>query len=503
MYPVSVGPAVKALQRGQWNKSQGRWGKVAHEPGGEKIPTSGLELITCPSCENQSISGSVICESCGGTCFYEYTKEDNESYMAAWDAWASRKEEKEADESEQEEDPLVEEEVQQAKKQLLDKKIECYGLTCTKGPVTLLRKSTAKVRKHRCAWEERPREGEEYRAAQAANGVTFFSTIRARTDPWTPRGPKDDPHGEVLVSATDVVYFFFSALVDSAGHVSKNDEIPDGNAKELWRAITAALHNCDFSEFANRLMRAISDDDQEGFSTWLWDSFTEGLRKNVTDACSHDAHFHAAIGGWDYVKSAQVAAKDGLARLKVKFDLEASGKFEIKRAAASSGNEVPTTTAKGRGRSSQKGGGGRSAPTMPTRGQSSAQRWLHGASWASSSWGASSMALAVPDEREVNECALVVPQAQAINLVWWGIFACMFLCVLLALTCFILGWRCSSWWNNREAEGVVEAPVEAELPRQLPRATRPSGRRSKFTQCNRSSVDLDDIMSLTIDAIRN
>ena len=113
------------------------------------------------------------------------------------------------------------------------------------------------------------------------------------------------------------------------------------------------------------------------------------------------------------------------------------------------------------------------------------------------------MALAVPDEREVNECALVVPQAQAINLVWWGIFACMFLCVLLAFTCFILGWRCSSWWNNREAEGVVEAPVEAEPPRQLPRATRPPGRKSKFTQCNRSSVDLDDIMRLTIEAIRN
>ena len=29
------------------------------------------------------------------------------------------------------------------------------------------------------------------------------------------------------------------------------------------------------------------------------------------------------------------------------------------------------------------------------------------------------------------------------------------------------------------------------------------GRKSKFTQCNRGSVDIDDIMKLTIDAIRN
>ena len=42
--PASVGPAVKALQRGQWVNSQGRWGKTAHKPGGETISTSGLVM---------------------------------------------------------------------------------------------------------------------------------------------------------------------------------------------------------------------------------------------------------------------------------------------------------------------------------------------------------------------------------------------------------------------------------------------------------------------------
>ena len=113
------------------------------------------------------------------------------------------------------------------------------------------------------------------------------------------------------------------------------------------------------------------------------------------------------------------------------------------------------------------------------------------------------MALVVPDVQEVNEYALVVPQAQAINLVWWGIFACMFMCVLLAFTCFVLGWRCSSWWNCREVDDAVETPVAAEPVPEVPRTMRPTARKSKFTQCNRGSVDYNEIIKLTIDAIRN
>ena len=99
MIPVSVGPSVKALQRGQWANSQGRWGKMTHGPGGDEIPTSGLDILTCPSCEGLFISGSVICESCGGTCFYENTREENEAYMAAWDAWMSEKSRKLSEET--------------------------------------------------------------------------------------------------------------------------------------------------------------------------------------------------------------------------------------------------------------------------------------------------------------------------------------------------------------------------------------------------------------------
>ena len=113
------------------------------------------------------------------------------------------------------------------------------------------------------------------------------------------------------------------------------------------------------------------------------------------------------------------------------------------------------------------------------------------------------MALTLADEREVDACALVVPQAQALNLMWMGIIAFMVLCILLAFTCFVLGWRCSSWWNGRIASGVVDDPADVEPPRPRPRAMRLPGRKSKFTQCNRGSIDIDNIMKLTIDAIRN
>ena len=113
------------------------------------------------------------------------------------------------------------------------------------------------------------------------------------------------------------------------------------------------------------------------------------------------------------------------------------------------------------------------------------------------------MALTVVDEREVDACALVVPQAQAINFMWLGIIVFICLCILLAVACFVLGWQCSSWWNHRVAIGVVVEPLVVEPPRPRPRATRLPGRRTKFTQCDRRSVDIDDILKLTINAIRN
>ena len=49
------------------------------------------------------MSGSVIYESCGGTCFYENTTEEKEAYMEAWEAWNRKKAQKEIDEIEEKE----------------------------------------------------------------------------------------------------------------------------------------------------------------------------------------------------------------------------------------------------------------------------------------------------------------------------------------------------------------------------------------------------------------
>ena len=144
------------------------------------------------------------------------------------------------------------------------------------------------------------------------------------------------------------------------------------------------------------------------------------------------------------------------------------------------------------------GGSGRSAPTTSTRDRTQTQRWLAGATWASSSWRAASHAMAVVGEQEGEGCALVVPQSQAINFMWLGILLIAFICVLLSVICFVMGWQCSNQWNDRGATHVV---VEPTRPR--PRTMRPQGRRNNFTQCDRRSTDLDDINKLTINAIRD
>ena len=121
LVPVSVGPAVKALQRGGWVISEGFWGKKTHKSSGDKISASGLDILTCPSCNGQFMSGSVICESCGGTCFYENMVEENDAYVAALGVWMSEKNQRKIDEMGDEE-RRGHEEVKQAKSLLLEKK---------------------------------------------------------------------------------------------------------------------------------------------------------------------------------------------------------------------------------------------------------------------------------------------------------------------------------------------------------------------------------------------
>ena len=228
----------------------------------------------------------------------------------------------------------------------------------------MLRKLTAKMRKHRYAWEADSPESEEYRKSHAANGGMYFSIMRGRTQAWVPRGPRDTPIDEVSVSTMDIAHYFFSALLDDSGPVVKNDDVPDGNAKEVWRAITASFYNNDFGEIANRIVESMKKRDLDGFSSWLWDKFMEGL-EHVENSRDRDAYFEIAMKDWDLVKAAHLATIEGLARIKVKFDFVPSCKFETRRAGRSSGSEAPTS--KGRGKRAQMGGSGRSAPTAPTR----------------------------------------------------------------------------------------------------------------------------------------
>ena len=106
--------------------------------------------------------------------------------------------------------------------------------------------------------------------------------------------------------------------------------------------------------------------------------------------------------------------------------------------------------------------------------------------------------MTVVGQQEGDECALAVPQAQAIRFMWVGITFVAFVCILLVVACFLLGWQCSNRWNGREATRVVVEP-----PRPRPRAMRQQGRRDKFTQCRRRSINLDEINRLTINSIRN
>ena len=115
------------------------------------------------------------------------------------------------------------------------------------------------------------------------NGVTFFSVIRSRTPSWTPRGPLDNPRGDLMVSATDVAHFFFSALLDIDGPVWRNDNLPDGLGRAVWKAFTATLFEEDFGEIARRIVDSAGskDDDTnfDPFSSWMWDLFVQCLKK--------------------------------------------------------------------------------------------------------------------------------------------------------------------------------------------------------------------------------
>ena len=139
---------------------------------------------------------------------------------------------------------------------------------------------------------------------------------------------------------------------------------------------------------------------------------------------------------WDIVKAAHLETIEGLARLNVEFDFATSGRFETRRAGRASGSETPAS--KGRSKGTQPVGSGRSAPASSTREWTQTQRWLAGATWASSSWRAASQAMTVVGGQEDEGCALIVPQHQAMNFVWLYLLAIVLICVLLSIVCFLM-----------------------------------------------------------------
>ena len=133
-----------------------------------------------------------------------------------------------------------------------------------------------------------------YRCSLAEmGGATFFSVIRSRTSSWMPKGPRDNPRDDVMVSTVDVAHYFYSALLDVDGPIMKNDEVPDGPGTAVWHAITAAFYGDDYGEIAQRIVDSIRDRDFHAFSSWLWDRFLEGLKK-VEKVSDRDLYFTSA-----------------------------------------------------------------------------------------------------------------------------------------------------------------------------------------------------------------
>ena len=128
-----------------------------------------------------------LCESCGGTCFYENTVEENDAYVAALGTWLSEKNQQKIDEMTENERRSIEE-TKRVKASMEERKRELYGATGTRNPIPNLRKMTGKLRKHRCAWDSDTPEGHLYRCSHAEIGGTFFSVIRNRTSSWMPQG---------------------------------------------------------------------------------------------------------------------------------------------------------------------------------------------------------------------------------------------------------------------------------------------------------------------------
>jgi len=84
------------------------------------------------------------------------------------------------------------------------------------------------------------------------------------------------------------------------------------------------------------------------------------------------------------------------------------------------------------------------------------------------------------------------------NFMWVYLFMLLVISILLSIVCFLSGCHASKCWYGR-----VETRAIVEWARPKPRAMRPAGRLHAFTQCDRRSTDINEILRLTINAIRD
>ena len=119
------------------------------------------------------MSGSVFCESCGGTFFYETTVEENEAYVAALSEYLKKKKEREV--LEPTADAIqMEKERRRLSAVLHDSSLSLYGTHGSRNPMPALRKLTAKLRKHRFLWDQDTAESHQMRVEHASSGARFL-----------------------------------------------------------------------------------------------------------------------------------------------------------------------------------------------------------------------------------------------------------------------------------------------------------------------------------------
>ena len=172
-----------------------------------------------------------------------------------------------------------------------------------------------------------------------------------------------------------------------------------------------------------------------------------------------------------------------------------SEKYVAREALRLGGKGGSSTPSRGQGGRTTPAGGrsGRSTPAGGTRQWSSWQygAWTAGTAWSSSAWQGSAQVISTANDGVSDVCGMRFAQPPPVPVVWLYVAVLIICAFLIASVSFAVGWYLSKLWYSH-----VEGPV---------RKTR-KGRaliRCSSVQCNRASTDLNEIMKMTIDAIRD